>query len=116
MYNDQKKLPLKIFLSTGTVKDTEVHARKLKKTLESKGYDFEYIEVDKGHGGSDRWRDDLVVLLVADHLDLGERLLRLRARRLDGDVHVDVGLRRRWLLRRCGTASNWGTQGSVDPR
>lgn len=49
LYNDQEKLPLKIFLSTGSVNDTEVHARRLKKTLEAKGYDFEYVEVDEGH-------------------------------------------------------------------
>jgi enterochelin esterase family protein len=49
MYIDQEKLPLKIFLSTGTVNDAEAHARELKKTLELKGYDFEYVEVAKGH-------------------------------------------------------------------
>lgn len=49
LYESQEKLPLKIFLSTGSSNDTEVHARRLKKTLESKGYDFEYIEVDEGH-------------------------------------------------------------------
>ncbi|GAB5523226.1 MAG: hypothetical protein Roseis2KO_10980 [Roseivirga sp.] len=53
LYNDQDKLPLKIFLSTGSSNDTEVHARKLKKTLEAKGYDFEYVEVDEGHN----WRN-----------------------------------------------------------
>ncbi len=63
MYTDQEKLPLKIFLSTGTVNDTEVHARKLKKTLESKGYDFEYIEVAEGHNWKN-WRpllDDALI-------------------------------------------------------
>ena len=49
LYKEQNKLPLKIFLSTGTVNDTEGHARSLKKTLESKGYAFEYIEVPQGH-------------------------------------------------------------------
>ncbi|MCE7994352.1 MAG: esterase family protein [Roseivirga sp.] len=53
LYQEQEKLPLKIFLSTGSSNDTEVHARKLKKTLEAKGYDFEYIEVDEGHN----WRN-----------------------------------------------------------
>jgi enterochelin esterase-like enzyme len=63
MYSDQEKLPLKIFLSTGTVNDTEVHARKLKKTFESKGYDFEYVEVAKGHNW-DNWNpliDDALI-------------------------------------------------------
>ncbi len=49
LYRDQEKLPLKIFLTTGTVNDTEIPARKLKKTLEDKGYKFEYIEVAEGH-------------------------------------------------------------------
>lgn len=53
LYKDQEKLPLKIFLSTGSANDTEVHARKLKKTLEAKGYNFEYFEVDEGHN----WRN-----------------------------------------------------------
>ena len=53
LYKDQPKLPLKIFLSTGSSNDTEVHARKLKKTLESKGYHLKYIEVDEGHN----WRN-----------------------------------------------------------
>lgn len=63
MYENQEKLPLKIFLSTGTVNDTEAHARKLKKTLESKGYDFEYVEVAKGHNW-DNWNpliDDALI-------------------------------------------------------
>ena len=53
LYENQPKLPLKIFLSTGSSNDTEVHARKLKKTLDKKGYDFEYVEVDEGHN----WRN-----------------------------------------------------------
>lgn len=53
LYLNQERLPLKIFLSTGSSNDTEVHARKLKQTLESKGYDFEYIEVNEGHN----WRN-----------------------------------------------------------
>lgn len=53
LYADQEKLPLKIFLSTGSSNDTEVHARRLRKTLEDKGYDFEYVEVNEGHN----WRN-----------------------------------------------------------
>lgn len=53
LYEEQPVLPLKIFLSTGSSNDTEVHARKLKKVLTSKGYDFEYVEVNEGHN----WRN-----------------------------------------------------------
>lgn len=63
LYLDQPKLPLKIFLSTGTVNDTETHARKLKSTLEKKGYDFEYVEVPKGHDWTN-WKpllDDVLI-------------------------------------------------------
>ena len=67
LYESQDKLPLKIFLSTGSSNDTEVHARRLKKTLEKKGYDFEYIEVNEGHN----WRnwgpllDDVLIYFFA---------------------------------------------------
>ncbi len=53
LYRNQEKLPLKIFLSTGSVNDTEVHARRLKKTLEDRGYNFRYVEVEEGHN----WRN-----------------------------------------------------------
>ena len=49
LYLKQERLPLKIFLTTGSSNDTEVHARKLKTTLETKGYNFKYLEVDEGH-------------------------------------------------------------------
>ena len=44
-YADTEKLPIDIFLSTGTVKDKKKATRKLKKILEEKGYEFEYKEV-----------------------------------------------------------------------
>ncbi|MFY0594698.1 alpha/beta hydrolase [Roseivirga sp.] len=53
LYLKQDRLPLKIFLTTGTKNDTEVHARRLKSTLETKRYDFKYMEVDEGHN----WRN-----------------------------------------------------------
>lgn len=63
LYQDQEKLPLKIFLSTGARNDTEVHARRLKKVLEAKGYDFKYLEVNAGHDWSN-WKpliDDFLI-------------------------------------------------------
>ena len=52
-YKNQPKLPIDIYLSTGTVKDKERATRKLKKILDDKGYDFEYQEVAEGHN----WRN-----------------------------------------------------------
>lgn len=48
-YEMRTQLPVKIFLSTGSSNDTEVHARRLKESLELKKYEFKYIEVDEGH-------------------------------------------------------------------
>ncbi len=56
VYNDyekEKKLPIKIFLTTGATNDTEVQARRLKSVLDKKGYDFFYKEVNEGHD----WRN-----------------------------------------------------------
>jgi len=52
-YEMRKPLPVKIFLSTGSKNDTEVHARRLKESLELKKYEFKYIEVNEGHN----WRN-----------------------------------------------------------
>ena len=52
LYFNQDKLPLKIYLSTGTRNDTETYARRLKRTLDAKGYDFDYTEGPKGHDWS----------------------------------------------------------------
>lgn len=63
LYLNQEKLPLKIFLTTGSSNDTEVHARKLKSTLETKQYIFKYIEVDEGHNWNN-WKpliDDALI-------------------------------------------------------
>jgi len=44
-----EKLPLRIFMSTGLINDTESQARKLKSVFEAKGYPLVYIEVNEGH-------------------------------------------------------------------
>ena len=49
LYTQAKELPLKLFLSTGSVNDTENQARRLKGVLEFKKYEFKYMEVDEGH-------------------------------------------------------------------
>lgn len=53
LYRESKILPIKIFLSTGTLNDTEIGTRLLKKVLEDKGYKFKYKEVSEGHN----WRN-----------------------------------------------------------
>lgn len=42
-------LPLKIFMSTGVIYDTQEPARAMKEVLESKGYPLLYKEVNQGH-------------------------------------------------------------------
>lgn len=62
-YQQSPKLPIDIYLSTGTVNDTAPAARKLKGILEEKGYKIAYEEVAKGHDWSN-WRpllDDILL-------------------------------------------------------
>lgn len=62
-YQQSPKLPIDIYLSTGTVNDTAPAARKLKRILEDKGYTITYEEVAKGHDWSN-WRpllDDILL-------------------------------------------------------
>ena len=48
-YQDSTRLPLKIFLSSGTKNDNEARTRRFKSILEDKGYEMEYVEVPHGH-------------------------------------------------------------------
>ena len=62
-YKTHSKLPIDIYLSTGTVNDKKDATRKLKKILEDKGYDFEYKEVAEGHNWKN-WKpllDDVLI-------------------------------------------------------
>ena len=57
------KLPIEIFLSTGTVNDKERDTRRLKSILDQKGYEFKYMEVAEGHNWRN-WKpllDDILV-------------------------------------------------------
>ncbi|MEP1096410.1 MAG: alpha/beta hydrolase-fold protein [Cyclobacteriaceae bacterium] len=62
-FQSNPRLPINIFLSTGTVNDKATATRRLKGILEQKGYDFTYLEVAEGHN----WRnwgpmlDDILV-------------------------------------------------------
>ncbi len=53
-YMAQEKLPLKIFLSVGTVNDNTQAGRQFMETLKFQGYDLTYREVSEGHDW-DNW-------------------------------------------------------------
>jgi enterochelin esterase family protein len=48
-YAASPRLPVKIFMSTGVIYDTENQARAMREVLEKKGYPLKYIEVNQGH-------------------------------------------------------------------
>ena len=62
-YQNSDLLPLKIFMSTGVINDTEFQARALKTVFESKGYPLIYEEVNQGHSWGN-WRGLLKEPLV----------------------------------------------------
>ncbi|QHT66107.1 esterase family protein [Rhodocytophaga rosea] len=65
LYENSPKLPLKIFMSTGVISDTEEGARRMKSILESKQYTLQYKEVNEGHSWGN-WRsliDDILIYL-----------------------------------------------------
>lgn len=55
LYSNTEKLPLKIFMSTGVIFDTQDRARAMKEVLQSKDYPLHYIEVNEGHSWGN-WR------------------------------------------------------------
>jgi enterochelin esterase-like enzyme len=67
-YAEAPKLPLRIFLSTGSPNDNSVANRKFRKVLKEKGYDMKFIQTDAGHNWGN-WRpliDDVLVFFYAD--------------------------------------------------
>ena len=54
-YKITPKLPLRFFMSTGVIHDTEDRARNMKSVLEDKGYPLQYYEVNQGHSWGN-WR------------------------------------------------------------
>ncbi|MEL7427696.1 MAG: alpha/beta hydrolase-fold protein [Bacteroidota bacterium] len=48
-YENRDRLPIEIYLSTGTVNDKAKATRRLKRILDEKGYEFAYDEVPHGH-------------------------------------------------------------------
>jgi enterochelin esterase-like enzyme len=62
MYEGSAKLPLKWFMTTGTIRDTQDRALQMKAILDTKGYPLQYIEVLEGHSWGN-WRaliDDIL--------------------------------------------------------
>ncbi len=55
MYENSQNLILKIFMSTGTINDTQPGAQRMKNIFDAKGYPAFYIEVPEGHSWGN-WR------------------------------------------------------------
>jgi len=55
LYTEATRLPLKIFMSTGTIHDTEAGARRMRAVFEAKAYPLRYVEVHEGHSWGN-WR------------------------------------------------------------
>ena len=62
-YADAPLLPLKIFMSTGTIHDTRQQALSMKKVFENKNYTFKYLEVNQGHSWGS-WRAQIDTILI----------------------------------------------------
>lgn len=54
LYEEEEKLPLKMYVSVGTINDNLKEVKRFKRTLEDKGYDLTYTRVRKGHDW-DNW-------------------------------------------------------------
>lgn len=54
-YTSSPMLPLKIFMSTGVIYDTQNQARSMKSVFDQKGYPLTYKEVNEGHSWGN-WR------------------------------------------------------------
>lgn len=62
-FADVDKLPIEVFLSTGTVNDKAGITRRFKSILDRKGYEYKYLEVPEGHNWRN-WRpllDDVLI-------------------------------------------------------
>ncbi len=54
-YEQSELLPLKIYMSTGVINDTQEKARQMKAVMLNKGYELSYTEVNQGHSWGN-WR------------------------------------------------------------
>ena len=48
-YEQAPRLPLRIFLSTGSPNDNSVANRKFRNVLKEKGYDMKFVQTNAGH-------------------------------------------------------------------
>jgi enterochelin esterase-like enzyme len=67
LYEEREKLPLKMFLSVGTINDNFNEIKRFRRTLEDKGYDLTYTKVRRGHDWTN-WApllDDVLVTFFA---------------------------------------------------
>ncbi|MBC8111923.1 MAG: hypothetical protein H7Y04_12755 [Verrucomicrobia bacterium] len=62
-YQESPKLPLKIYMSTGIMMDTEKHARQMKEIMMDKGYELRYRELNEGHSWGN-WRQVAAEMLI----------------------------------------------------
>jgi len=72
-YENAVNLPLKIFMSTGTINDTQTEAKRMKAIFDSKGYPNLYIEVPEGHSWGN-WRallDEFLIYFFKDSISTG---------------------------------------------
>lgn len=54
-FSEAETLPLKIYMSTGVINDTQANALSLKVVLDDKNYTYQYKEVNEGHSWGN-WR------------------------------------------------------------
>jgi len=67
-YEQAPRLPLKIFLSTGSRNDNSGANRKFRTLLKTKGYDIKYVQTTAGHNW-DNWRlliDDVLLYFYGE--------------------------------------------------
>ncbi len=63
LYEKNGQLPLKIYMSTGTIHDTKLDARRMRSIYEEKGYQLKYREVNEGHSWGN-WRALIAEILI----------------------------------------------------
>ncbi|MFN3386652.1 MAG: alpha/beta hydrolase-fold protein [Candidatus Thermochlorobacter sp.] len=63
LYEKQPRLPLQIYMSSGTIHDTAQRARQMREILARKGYDFFYRETNESHSWG-TWRGVLEEMLL----------------------------------------------------
>jgi len=67
-YEQAPRLPLRIFLSTGSPNDNSTANRRFRRVLKNKGYDMKYVQTKAGHDW-DNWRlliDDVLLYFYGE--------------------------------------------------